>query len=394
MKSIHGIPVVISKGTPYEIGYSHGSQAADRVRKTFEYNCAAFIDKTVTRKEAEQLAARFAGNVGRWRPEYLEEIRGIADGSGLSFMDIMILNCRTEMQKMKWNRQDREGAWALNETFRRAAEMKESGSVWSGAHEHCTGIAVTAERSADHANYVGQNWDNCIWSEECLIFHVIGQNGGRPSIAYCGEAGIISRSGMNSAGIGSCVNSLTTNAPVNLDGIPLQFLLRAVLDARDLAEAIDACTNGRSGAVNNILLASASGDAVDLEMDTDCCGMIYKNDGILVHTNHYESAGHPRQPYHNYISGSSFLRKNRADALLRQVKGGITRADIERVFADHGNAPSGCICRHPSEENPSKDQLETVMSFICNLDALEFSLAPHFACEGYETFRPFDLLEG
>ena len=41
-----------------------------------------------------------------------------------------------------------------------------------------------------------------------------------------GEAGIICRSGMNSAGLGDGVNTGTTNAPVNFEGVPLQFLLR------------------------------------------------------------------------------------------------------------------------------------------------------------------------
>lgn len=397
MNSIGHIPIVISRGTPYEIGLNHGRTASDRVRKSCEGNVNSFIGKIITRLEAERLATRFAENVRRFRPEYLEEIRGIAEGSGLPFMDIMILNCRTELQKIKWNKQDRQGAWELNQAVR-ASELSKAGDSsfedgsFGGRHEHCTSIAVTGERTADGATYVGQNWDNWAWSEDCIIFHVIEQEGGKPAIAYCGEAGIITRSGMNSCGIGSCVNTLTTDAPVNLDGIPLQFLLRAVLDSRDLAEAVDACANGKNGAVNNILLASASGDALDVEMDTGCSGMLYQRDGILVHSNHYESVGHPAAPYRQMISGSSYLRFHRADRLLRRLDR-ITKEDIQQVLADHGNAPSGCLCRHCNEAKASKDQLETVMSFLCNLMTLEFSLAPHYPCQGYETFKPFDLLK-
>jgi len=369
MNRIGDIPVVISRGTPYEIGFSHGKAYPERVHRSYEFNLQLGLEqKDVTKESLYKIAAGFVKSVEQYNKDYLEEIQGIADGSGMKFEDIMVLNCRTELQKLSSHTKN----WAKT--------------------EECTSIAVTGERTVDGATYAGQNWDNYGWSEDCLIFHIIEQANGKPSIAYCGEAGIITRSGMNTCGIADGVNTMSTNAPVNLEGVPLQFLLRGVLDSRTLGEAIDAINRGQNAAVNNILIAQKDNEAVDVELDTGCCGILYAKNGILTHANHYVSAGHPRYPYVDMGRGNSIIRHNRSEKLLRAVEGKISLEDIQKVFADHGDAPQS-ICRHGDPSLPKEKQSETVMSFICNLTTLEMSLAPHRACEGYITWKPFDLLK-
>lgn len=366
MKTIGEIPVVISRGTPYEIGHSHGKAHPEKVQRSFEFNLQLSLDQgEITRKELYEIAQGFIKPVERYNKDYLEEIQGIADGCGLGLEDIMVLNCRTELQKLFCHKQPGEA---------------------------CTSIAVTGERTVDGATYAGQNWDNYGWSEECLIVHIIEQANGKPSIAYCGEAGIITRSGMNSCGIADGVNTMSTNAPVNREGVPLQFLLRGVLDSRSLGEAIDAVNRGKNAAVNNLLIAQKDHEAVDVELDTGCCGILYARDGILTHANHYVSPGHPRYPYVDLGKGNSIIRHNRSEKLLRAIEGKISLADIQRVFADHGDAPQS-ICRHGDISLPKEKQSETVMGFICNLTTLEMYLAPHNPCQGYVAWKPFDLLK-
>lgn len=378
MQDINGIPVVISRGTPYEIGYNHGKSHPGRVHKSFEYNLKSCLERgDVSREELYRIAVGYMKPVEAYNRDYIEEVQGIADGAGMRLEDIMLLNTRTELQKLFWNRRDKNGEFQ----YLKAVEGMEA----------CTSIAVTGERTATGATYVGQNWDNFAWAEECLIYHIIRQQGGKPSIAYCGEAGIITRSGLNSCGIGDGVNSLSTNAPVNFEGVPLQFLLRGVLDSRNLGEAIDALNGGRNAAVNNILIAYRDNEAADVEMDTGCCGILYPEDGILTHANHYVCPGHPVRPYLDVYKGNSFVRHNRSRKLLNAVKGKISIEDIQNVFADHGNAPQS-ICRHGDETLPKEKQSETVMSFISNLTTLEMSLATQNPCRGFITFKPFDLL--
>lgn len=379
MREIDGIPVVISRGNPYEIGYQHGKAFPERVQKSYECNLSSCLDtKNVTTKEIYKIAAGYIKPVEKYNKDYIEEIQGIADGAGMKFEDIMVLNSRTELQKISCNHKNKGGNFL-------SFHEKEIG-------EACTSIVVTGERTVDGATYVGQNWDNYSWAKDCLIYHLIEQKNGKPSIAYCGEAGIICRSGINSAGLGDCVNSLTTDAPVNFEGVPLQFLLRGVLDADNLGEAIDAVNGGKNAAVNNILIAQKNNEAADVEMDTDCCGILYPQDYILTHANHYVSVGHPRYPYVDGGKGNSFVRHNRSDKLMRMIKGKICIDDIKRVFSDHGNAPQS-ICRHIDKRYPEDRQLETIFSFVCNLTTLEMELAPHNPCQGYIKIRPFEWLK-
>ena len=42
-------------------------------------------------------AGRYAGPLEALAPRYLQEIRGIAEGAGLPFLDVLALNVRTEI---------------------------------------------------------------------------------------------------------------------------------------------------------------------------------------------------------------------------------------------------------------------------------------------------------
>ena len=49
------------------------------------------------RSQAISLARRFVPVVRDFDPAILEEIRGIAEGAGLEFEEVLALNCRTEL---------------------------------------------------------------------------------------------------------------------------------------------------------------------------------------------------------------------------------------------------------------------------------------------------------
>ena len=48
LKEIGGIPIVISRGTSYEIGLNHGKSHPDRVQRSFEYNLKSCIKESTT----------------------------------------------------------------------------------------------------------------------------------------------------------------------------------------------------------------------------------------------------------------------------------------------------------------------------------------------------------
>ena len=86
------------EGTSYQRGRQYGRQAAARVRLSVQAYQQIFAhyagwDWPAVRREA----ARFEAPIGEFRPAYLEELRGIADGAGLDLADVLAINVRTEV---------------------------------------------------------------------------------------------------------------------------------------------------------------------------------------------------------------------------------------------------------------------------------------------------------
>jgi hypothetical protein len=88
-----GFPLVEVSGTSYEMGYQHGTQAAGLVRRYLRW-----IDG-LTGKPRELLAANalsFVPAIEALSPSFLEEVRGLADGAGISFEEAVLCQARAE----------------------------------------------------------------------------------------------------------------------------------------------------------------------------------------------------------------------------------------------------------------------------------------------------------
>jgi len=127
--------------------------------------------------------------------DLMAEIRGIAEGPGRSFEDIVALNSRTEIMF-------KEGAWLL--------------------HRECASRAATPEASLSRHTLIAQNWD---WmpriQRNCVLFDL--QQSAKPRVLIFSEAGFVGKIGMKSTGLGLCCNLLIT--PQTRPGVP--FHLRA-----------------------------------------------------------------------------------------------------------------------------------------------------------------------
>ena len=89
----HAFPFVEVSGTAYDMGYQHGKQAADLVHKYL-----IWIDK-LTGKSRDELclsARAFHLLIEKLSPLLMEEIRGLADGAGISFDEALLCQARGE----------------------------------------------------------------------------------------------------------------------------------------------------------------------------------------------------------------------------------------------------------------------------------------------------------
>ena len=201
------IPVIRASGSNYDIGLAHGIGGKREIDITLA-NLKKSVQTTVGQDWSicVKVAAAFLPTVKHRCPAYLEEIQGIADGSGHSFEDIFTLNCRTELGQQFSRRS--------GENFGRAMHL-------GGG---CSIIGINHTRTSTKTTIYGQNWDAHPDQRDTIIF-VIAHQKERPSIAWMGEAGLICRmAGMNSAGIGLGGNTLFCDAPIDFGGLPLQLL--------------------------------------------------------------------------------------------------------------------------------------------------------------------------
>jgi isopenicillin-N N-acyltransferase-like protein len=177
-------PLVELTGNPRERGRQHGQAVPDRIKRGIQMYSESLLKNGVDWKHLEQRANAMVPVVEKFDPTYVEEMRGIADGAGVSFAGVMLMNARTEMV---------------------AAARKQQ------AHQHfpdgCTAAFALPEATAGGMLLHGQNWD---WRAECadtgVVLRIRRDDG--PDILTFTEAGGLARSGLNSAGIGLTANAL------------------------------------------------------------------------------------------------------------------------------------------------------------------------------------------
>lgn len=96
---LHQLPVLFTSGTHYDIGYSIGNQFSKQINSF----CANFpLMKTTLLpyyecSEGRQVFEGFLRSCSEDFPQYIEEIKGMSQGSGIPFERLFLLNCLNEM---------------------------------------------------------------------------------------------------------------------------------------------------------------------------------------------------------------------------------------------------------------------------------------------------------
>ena len=356
-------PYVEIEGTPFEIGFQHGELFKDKILNSIQRYKEMFMDySNLEWSRAKKLSTRFVEVIRDYNPDYLEEIRGVAEGSGLDFEDILALNCRSELVFV--------------------------GNELDKADGGCTSIGISSDAGTGGDAFLAHNWDWKTSQRESMIMMKITQKNGRPTIFMVTEAGIIGKTGFNSAGVGLYLNALSTDqAP---KGLPLHMAMRGILDCETLAEAVKAATRFQLGCCANFMIGHKNGECVDIEIENEEFDVLYPKDGIIVHTNHFISSRLPILPRKDMGKRKftdSFVRLGRADKLLRKKGSEISEEDIKAVLTDHVEYPSS-ICRHDDEKLEKGLRMGTVFSMIINLTKGEILFCKGNPCElEYEKYR-------
>lgn len=359
--SSFSLPIVSVKGNPYERGVQLGQKAGHLIRGNRNYYFDSWKKYGGLDEDAVYKFMRnFVEPVKKYDPEILEEIRGMADSTKLTLEDVMAINARYEL------------------AISRMGIVKPAG-------EACTSLAATEDVTANGHTIHGQNWDfrNL---ERCVIMEEF-QDNGKPNIVGVTEAGRMGILGFNSAGIGITANGLISDKDSADHGVPFWILARGVNNSTTLDGAFSRVFKAERSLSGNMMISHEGGEVMDLEITPDDIGVMYPEDGILSHSNHFIELRHKVKDLFRTSIPDSLIRSSRAQRLLARRRGKITVEDFKSVFTDHFSYPNS-ICRHPDPAvNPEKG-FTTVSSLIFDLNGRVLHYSVHNPCEhGYQTLR-------
>lgn len=361
---------VTISGGPRERGRQYGAQAAPLIRHSIASYARLFAYlRGIDWAAAQSAALAYLPLIEQHAPDLTSEMRGIAEGAGRAFGEILALNARTEL--LAGTRRD-----SAHPEF--ADAMGRNAQADVPMHGECTTVAALPGATASGQTLLGQTWD---WHGDqraaCVVLQISAP--GEPAILTVTEAGMLAKIGLNQAGVGVSLNILYSFGDGEAPGMPVHVQLRRALQQHSVAAAVARVFESQAGASSCITLADARGSAVSLEITPSGVSRHEPRDGLLVHTNHCvtPSAQATQRPL--LATSASEPRFDRASALLGEQRGQITRDTIMGVLRDHDAPPTG-ICRHPDLRLHPANQVESVTGVVLDLAERAMYVAAGIPC--------------
>jgi isopenicillin-N N-acyltransferase-like protein len=349
-------PRVRTTGAPYERGVQYGQQARERIENSLRLYQEVFQHYAGWDwRQVGDYAETFVLKIEAYRPHFIEEIQGIADGAGLARRDVLALNVRTEIM---------------------------FAAVARAAASECTAFVALPEATQAGHVLIGQNWDWKPATSETLVILEVEPDQG-PSFVTVVEAGLLAKAGMNDRGIGLVTNALVSDQDRGEPGVPYHAVLRAILESENMSQALGAITRHPRSSSANYLIAHRDGEAINVEAapgDYARVFMDFPEAGIYSHANHFICPGFNLKDVGMWNGPSSPFRQRRMHRLLEQQQGGCSVEALQKALADHFNLPRA-ICAHPDLALPRPERYATTTSVIMDLSAVSVWVADGNPCQ-------------
>ena len=339
-------PELSLSGSAGAMGLAHGRAFPTQIKNNVGFYMRWL--KRITGVDTRRLlgvARTFTPVLTRYVPQQLEEMKGIARGSGRSLDEILAVNARTDMLVMG-----------------RAPK--------AGNRPGCTALALTRRVGGKQLLALGQNWD---WRQDLakgvIVLRLKPDKG--PRLVTFTEAGMVGKIGFNQHRLGVCLNFLShaTETPDRGPGVPVHCLLRAVMGCRTLEEAYKMVAWVPRCASANFLMGQATSkgvEAVDVEWTPSAVARIPLRRQILVHTNHFKdpalAPGCPDQ------KGKSTLNRNATATRLASTLGkkyADPVARMKKILTCREGAPYS-VSKSSAPDSPSRTLAGIVMDLTHN----------------------------
>ncbi len=350
-------PLIEVSGTHREMGQQIGEAARVQVQNSVA-NARILIDAAYNSLEltwdgAKIQSRKYLPFAEERYPQYVDEMRGIAEGAGVPFDDIMVLNA---MEAVTMD--------ALHLT-------------------RCTSMAVSDERTADGHVLAAHNED-WIPEDESDVLVISARPDKEPPFLAMTYGGLLPNVGFNAYGIAQLIDTVYPSD--SRIGIPRLVVARAVLSSRRISGAIGRTLVKHRAAGYNHLLIHESGEIYSIEVSARKFEILYANDGYMVHTNHYVDPQMKEIEKDPEELLSSRVRYFRASRLIHQSQQHSIKS-LQAIQKDHVNIPNS-ICNHNIEGRDPLDREKTISALVIDLTSREMHLTWGNPCQNmYHTYH-------
>lgn len=331
------------KGSYREVGIQYGEAMKDDLKMWNSRQLENLSEKfSLTKENVYHRVNTYLPIIKKYAPEHIEQLRGMAYGSGLSLEDALLFQVYGEITY--------EGSNPLPE---------------------CTVFSISSDYAGNGKHYAGQNCDmNAAYAEKCSVVTFAVEN--KPRITYLLPIGYLSYHGLNSEGI-SCDHNALFGSPWRF-GLPRFFTSRLALESHTMEELRETLARITPSASRHSFFADRYGNMTSYEFDATHYGIYTQKDGYFVHTNHYQFQ--KMQSFQRMTPEelhNSEVRHDQMQQLIERKKGVITELEIMDMLRNHDNGKDS-ICVHDF------DGVSTFASIISCLDEGKILIAKGNPC--------------
>ncbi|WP_460318501.1 C45 family autoproteolytic acyltransferase/hydolase [Paenibacillus sp. YSY-4.3] len=332
---------IIVSGQPFQRGAQYGEALRRDIRDFLDDDIARINSvrrQSLTLNEALSLADGYIPHIEAYTPQLAEEIKGLAQGAGISYREGMLLQLRREI---------------------------------IAAGLECTAFACFNQEGRA---VIAQNVDLAGQLTDLGIILEIRTPQDGPDLLMYTHVGLIGYLGINSYGLGIGLNMVLSSGW--RAGVPPYLLIRHLLHQPTLDRCMREISLIRRASSRNLLMTDGS-RLLNVEMTVENERFI--EDKLLVHTNHYL---HEDFLCFDLVNPgtSTYPRFERTKEKLRRYGGMPSEKQMEDLLAYHEDG-AGSLCVH-QDGDPRK--VATVASVI-----MKPSEGRMRVCKGYPCTEPF-----
>ncbi|MBL8078104.1 MAG: hypothetical protein JNM55_09100 [Anaerolineales bacterium] len=350
-------PLIEISGTHLAMGRQIGEAARHQVQNSIANAQvlinAAYNTLELTWEGAKLQARKYLPFAEERYPQYVDEMRGIAEGANVPFDEVVALNT---MEAVTMD--------ALHLT-------------------RCTSMAVNNDRTTNGHVLAAHNED-WIPEDESDVLIISAKPDKEPPFLAMTYGGLLCNVGFNAYGIAQLIDSVYPSD--SRIGIPRLVVARAVLSSHRISGAMGRALVQHRAAGYNHLLIHESGEIYSIEVSARKFEILYSYDGIMVHTNHFLDPQMKLVEKDPEELLSSRVRYFRASRLIRQTEKHSIES-LQAIQKDHVNIPNS-ICNHNFSEKDPLDREKTINALTIDLTAREMHVAWGNPCRNeYHTYR-------